>query len=56
MLQAPSASSKNHMTHIVAGVKGLVLETTHGHDGSLEIEDEEGGVTMMHLESETPAS
>jgi hypothetical protein len=44
------------MTHIVAGVKGLVLETTHGHDGSLEIEDEEGGVTMMHLESETPAS
>ena len=32
MLQAPSASSKNHMTHTVAGVKRLVLETTDGRD------------------------
>ena len=56
MLQAPSASSKNHMTHTVAGLKRLVLETTDGHDGGLELEDEEGSVTIMHFESETPAS
>jgi hypothetical protein len=56
MLQAASASSKNHMTHTVAGVKRLVLETTDGHDGGLEIEDETGSVTIMHFESETAAS
>ena len=56
MLQAPSTSSKNHMTHIVAGVKRLELETTDGRDAALEIEDGEGRVTIMHFESERPAS
>ena len=56
MLQGPSVSSKNHMTHTVAGVKRLVLETTDGHDGGLELEDGEGKVTIMHFESERPAS
>lgn len=56
MLQAPAASSKNHMTHTVAGVKRLELETTYGHDAALEIEDGEGRVTIMHFESERPAS
>jgi len=32
------------------------LETTDGRDAALEIEDEEGGVTIMHFESERPAS
>ena len=56
MLQAPAASSKNHMTHTVAGVKRLELETTGGRDEALEIEDGEGRVTIMHFESERPAS
>ena len=56
MLQAASASSKNHLTHTVAGVKRLGLETTDGHDGGLEIEDGEGKVTIMHFEPERPAS
>ena len=55
MLQAPSASSKSHMTHTVAGVKRLELETTGGRDKALEIEDGEGRVTIMHFESERPA-
>ena len=55
MLQAPSASSQNHMTHTVAGVKRLELEMTDGRDKSLEIEDGEGTVTIMHFESEKPA-
>jgi len=56
MLQAPSASSKNHMTHTVAGVQRLVLDTTDTHDEGLEIEDEDGSVTVMHFESDRPAS
>ena len=56
MLQAPSNSSKNHMTHTVAGVKRLELETTDGRDAALEIEDGEGRVTIMYFESEMPAS
>ena len=56
MLQPPSASSKNHMTHTVAGVKRLVFETIDGRDAVLEIEDGEGRVTIMHFESETPTS
>ena len=56
MLQSPSASSQNHMTHNVAGVKRLELETTNGRDESLEIEDGEGRVTIMHFESERPVS
>ena len=56
MLQAPSASGKNHMTHTVTGVKRLELETTDDRDAALEIEDGEGTVTIMHFESERPAS
>jgi hypothetical protein len=56
MLQAPSTSSKNHMTHTVAGVKRLELETTDGRDAALAIEDVDGRVTIMHFESERPAS
>ena len=56
MLQAPSASSKNHMTHTVAGVKRLELETTDDRDSALEIEDGEGRVTIMHFESERPSN
>ena len=56
MLQSPSASSQSHMTHNVAGVKRLELETTDGRDESLEIEDGEGRVTIMHFESERPVS
>jgi hypothetical protein len=56
MVQSRSASNKNHMTHTIAGVKRLVLETTEGHDGGLEIEDEDGSVTIMHFESNRPAS
>ena len=55
MLQAPSASSKNHMTHNIAGVKRLELETTDGRDKALEIEDKEGRVTVMHFELEASA-
>ena len=56
MLQTPSAASQNHMTHSVAGVKRLELDTTNGRDESLEIEDGEGRVTIMHFESERAAS
>ena len=56
MLQASSASSKNHMTHTVAGVKRLELETTGGRDAALEIEDRDGRVTIMHFEPERPVS
>ena len=56
MLQAPAASSKNHMTHTVAGVKRLELETTSGRDAALEIEDGEGRVTIMRFEPERTAS
>jgi hypothetical protein len=54
MLQAPSAPSKNHMTHNIAGVKRLELETTDGLDKALEIEDGEGKITIMHFELEKP--
>lgn len=56
MLQTPSASSTNHMTHSVAGVKRLELETTDERDAALEIEDRDGRVTIMHFESERPAA
>ena len=55
MLQTPSASSQNHMTHSVAGVKRLEVEITDGRDKALEIEDAEGRLTIMHFESERPA-
>jgi hypothetical protein len=56
MLKATSASSDNHMTHTVAGVKRLGLQTMDGRDSALEIEDGEGRVTIMHFESDRPAS
>lgn len=56
MLKATSASTDNHMTHTVAGVKRLGLQTTDGRDSALEIEDGEGRVTIMHFESDRPAS
>ena len=56
MLQAASPSSKSHMTHTVAGVKRLELETTDDRDSALEIEDGEGRVTIMHFESERPSN
>lgn len=56
MLQQPSDSSGNHMTHTVAGVKRLGLEMTDGRDAILEIEDGEGSVTIMRFESERPAA
>ena len=55
MLQAAPASGKNHMTHTVAGVKRLGLETTDGRDAALVIEDGEGRITIMRFESEKPA-
>lgn len=53
MLQSSAATT--HMTHSVAGVKRLELETTEGGDGSLEIEDQEGMVTIMRFEAEPRA-
>lgn len=44
------------MTHTVAGVRRMELETTDGRDEALEIEDGEGKVTIMRFESERPAS
>ena len=55
MLQAPMPPIKNHMTHTIAGVKRLELETTDGRDAALEIEDAEGKVTILHFESERAA-
>ena len=56
MLQGPSVSSKDHMTHTVSGVKRLELETADDRDAALEIEDGEGEVTIVYFESESPAS
>src|SRR5687767_9891389 len=54
MLQAPAANRQNHMTHSVAGVKRIKLDTNGGRDLGLEIEDREGTVTIMRFESEVP--
>ena len=51
MLQAPTGTNKSHMTHIVAGVKRVELETRDGRDEILEIEDREGAITIMRFES-----
>jgi len=53
MLQAPAGTTKDHMTHTVAGVKRVELETTDGLDEGLELEDKEGVVTIMRFESES---
>jgi hypothetical protein len=52
MLQTPTSTSRNHMTHSVAGVRRMQLETADGRDAGLEIEDKEGTVTIMRFESE----
>ena len=52
MLRAPVGTNKNHMTHTVAGVKRVELETTDGRDEALEIEDREGAISIMRFESE----
>ncbi len=51
MLQAPTDAPRSHMTHTVAAVKRVELETTAGRDEALEIEDKEGTVTIMRFES-----
>jgi hypothetical protein len=52
MLQAPASATQNHLTHTVAGVKRVELETTDGRDEALEIEDREGAITIVRFESE----
>ena len=52
MLQAPVGTTKNHLTHTVAGVKRVELETTDGRDEGLEIEDGAGAITIMRFETE----
>lgn len=51
MLQAPVGTTKNHMTHTVAAVKRVELETNDGRDEGLEIEDGEGAITIMRFET-----
>ena len=50
MLRA-SAGATSHMTHTVADVKRVELETTDGQDEALEIEHGEGAITIMRFES-----
>lgn len=47
MLQS---QAKNHMTHSIAAVKRVELETSEGIDESLEIEDALGTVTIIRFE------
>ena len=42
--------AQNHMTHSIAAVKRVELETNQGIDESLEIEDASGTVTIMRFE------
>jgi len=48
MLQS---QAQNHMTHSIAAVKRVELETNQGIDESLEIEDATGAVTIMRFEA-----
>lgn len=54
MLQA-SADASDHMTHTVAGVTRLRMQTADGVDEELELEDKEGATTILRFESEEPA-
>lgn len=54
MLQAPSATTENHMTHSVYDVKSVALESTGGRDEGLEIVDREGTVTILRFEAKEP--
>jgi hypothetical protein len=47
MLQS---EAHDHMTHSIAAVKRVELETNQGIDESLEIEDAAGTVTIMRFE------
>lgn len=47
MLQS---QAQKHMTHSIAAVKRVELETSEGVDDCLEIEDAAGTVTIMHFE------
>jgi len=47
MLQS---QAQNHMTHSIAAVKRVELQTSQGIDESLEIEDASGAVTIMRFE------
>ena len=53
MLRGDKAASWNHMTHVVAGVKRMALNTARRCDECLEIEDTEGAMTILHFESES---
>ena len=53
MLRVPAGATHGHMTHTVAGVKRVELNTADGRDEALEIEDKEGAVTIMRFESES---
>ena len=46
MLQS---QAQHHMTHAIANVKRVEVETNQGIDESLEIEDAAGTVTIMHF-------
>ena len=48
MLQS---QAKNHMTHSIAAVKPVELETNQAIDESLEIEDAAGTVTIVRFEA-----
>lgn len=52
MLQASKTKPANHMTHSVAEVKRIALNTDATHDEGLEIEDAKGTVTIMSFEDE----
>lgn len=51
MLQAQTGKTRNHMTHNVAGVRRIDLETLLGRDQGLELEDSKGAVTILRFES-----
>ena len=45
------SQAQYHMTHSIADVKLVQLETKQGIDKSLEIEDASGAVTIMRFEA-----
>ena len=51
MLQGQAGKTRNHMTHNVAGVSRIDLETVEGRDHSLKLEDSKGAVTILRFES-----
>lgn len=51
MLQAQTGKTRNHMTHNVAGVRRIDLNTLDQRDEGLVIEDSKGAVTILRFES-----